>query len=298
MAVCEIGPMFLKAANCEDEVKDKHFIANLLTDSIREIGPQNVVHIITDNGANCKAARLLVEAKFPHIFWTPCVVHTFNLALKNICSPLAHPKYNDVMEVCGWIPKRFKEIKQALQQMVISERWDMYMEDDVEKAGTVKEKLSNELFWLDINYILDFIAPIYEMLRITDTDTPFLHLVYEWWDSMIEKVNIVIFRKEQRQLHDASRFFDVVHGILVDRWTKSSTSLHCLTHSLNPSKQWLQEVPVRVPPHQDFEITKERKICLERYFPNDMEIRQVNVEYANFSMFLGDFGGSDSMNDR
>ncbi|KAK3184883.1 hypothetical protein Dsin_032169 [Dipteronia sinensis] len=280
MATCEIGPMFLKAVNCEGEFKDKHFIANLLTDSIREIGPQNVVQVITDNAANCKAAGLLVEAKFPHIFWTPCVVHTLNLALKNICSPSAHPKYDDVMEVCGWIPKvssdawfiknfimnhsmrlamfndhsrlkllavadtrfastvvmlkRFKEIKQALQQMVISEKWDMYKEDDVEKASTVKEKLLNELFWLDIDYILDFTAPIYEMLRMTDTDTPCLHLVYEWWDSMIEKVKIVIFRQERRQLHDASRFFDVVHGILVDRWTKSSTPLHCLAHSLNP----------------------------------------------------------------
>ncbi|KAK2662963.1 hypothetical protein Ddye_001537 [Dipteronia dyeriana] len=144
--------------------------------------------------------------------------------------------------------KRFKEIKQALQQMVISEIWDMYKEDDVEKARTVKEKLLNDLFLLDIDYILDFTAPINEMLRMTDTDTPCLHLVYEWWDSIIEKVKIVIFRKEQRQLHDASRFFNVVHGILVDRWTKSNTPLHCLAHSLNPmyySKQWLQEVPGR-----------------------------------------------------
>ncbi|KAK2637508.1 hypothetical protein Ddye_032300 [Dipteronia dyeriana] len=215
--------MFLKAVNCEGEVKDKHFIASLLTDSIREIGPQNVVQVIIDNAANCKAAELLVDAKFTHIFWTPCVVHTLNPALKNICSPSTHPKYNDVMEVCGWIPKlltvadtcfaytivmlkRFKEIKQALQQMVISERWDMYKEDDVEKAGTVKEKYY--------------------------------------------------------------------------------------------SKQWLQKVPGRVPPHQDCEISRERKKCLERYFPNDMERRQVNVEYANFSIFLGDFGGSDSMNDK
>ncbi|KAK2662964.1 hypothetical protein Ddye_001538 [Dipteronia dyeriana] len=68
LAVCEIGPMFLKAVNCEGEVKDKHFIASLLIDSIREISPQNVVRVITDNVVNCKAAGLLVEAKFPHIF--------------------------------------------------------------------------------------------------------------------------------------------------------------------------------------------------------------------------------------
>ena len=44
-----------------------------------------------------------MEAKFRHIFWTPCVVHTLNLALKNICAPSTHLRYDDVMEQCGWI---------------------------------------------------------------------------------------------------------------------------------------------------------------------------------------------------
>jgi hypothetical protein len=41
--------------------------------------------VITDNAANCKGAGLIIEQKYDHIFWTPCVVHTLNLALKNIC---------------------------------------------------------------------------------------------------------------------------------------------------------------------------------------------------------------------
>ncbi|TXG56892.1 hypothetical protein EZV62_018205 [Acer yangbiense] len=148
--------------------KDKHFISNLLVDSIREIGPENVVHVITDNGPVCNAAGLLVKSKFPHIFWTPCVVHTLNLALRSIFSPSPHPKFDDIMEECGWIAKvssdvffiknfimshsmrlmmfndhsklkllsvvdtrfasiivmlkRFKQIKQGLEEMVISER--------------------------------------------------------------------------------------------------------------------------------------------------------------------------------
>ena len=46
-----------------------------------------------------------MEAKFRHIFWTPCVVHTLNLALKNICAPSTHPRYDDVIEQCGWISR-------------------------------------------------------------------------------------------------------------------------------------------------------------------------------------------------
>ncbi|KAK0582263.1 hypothetical protein LWI29_023555 [Acer saccharum] len=97
--------MFLKVVNCEEDQKDKHFISNTFVDSIREISPENVVYVITDNAPACKAAGLLVESKFPQIFWTPCVVHTLNLTLRSICSPSPHPKYDDIMEKCGWIAK-------------------------------------------------------------------------------------------------------------------------------------------------------------------------------------------------
>ena len=105
MTVSESGPMFLKVINYEGETKDKHFIADLLINTIQEIGPQKIVQVITDNAAACKVSRHIVEAKFWHIFWTLCVVHTLNLALKNICAPSTHPSYDDVMEQCGWISR-------------------------------------------------------------------------------------------------------------------------------------------------------------------------------------------------
>ena len=252
MAVSESGPMFLKAINYEGETKDKHFIADLLINTIQEIGPQKVVQVITDNAAACKAAGHIVEAKFRHIFWTPCVVHTLNLALKKICAPSTHPRYDDVMEQCGWISrvssdasfiknfimnhamrlsmynnncnlkllsvadtrfaltivmlKRFKTIKRGLEQLVISEEWEMYKEDDVVKAKEVKDKILNEDFWMDVDYILSFTAPMYEMLRLAHTDKPCLHNIYEWWDSMVEKVKEVIYKKEHKSFTENSKY--------------------------------------------------------------------------------------------
>lgn len=46
-----------------------------------------MVQIITDNAANCKGGSLIIEYEYDNIFWTPCIVHTLNLALKNICEP-------------------------------------------------------------------------------------------------------------------------------------------------------------------------------------------------------------------
>ena len=54
------------------------------------------------------------------------------------------------------------------------------------------------------------------------------------WDSMIEKVNATIYRHEGLENDKYSSFWSVVYDILIDRWTKNCTPLHCLAHSLNP----------------------------------------------------------------
>jgi len=64
----------------------REFIAKCIREVIMEVGPLNVVQVVTDNAPVCKATGLIIEAEFPSIYWTPCVVHTLNLALKNICA--------------------------------------------------------------------------------------------------------------------------------------------------------------------------------------------------------------------
>jgi len=54
------------------------------------------------------------------------------------------------------------------------------------------------------------------------------------WDSMIENVRQVIFQHERKTEAEHSSLFEVIRSILIDSWTKSSTSLQCLAHSLNP----------------------------------------------------------------
>ncbi|XP_075499728.1 uncharacterized protein LOC142538252 [Primulina tabacum] len=289
MAVCESGPMFLKAINCEGEYNDKSFISKLLIDAINEVGHQNVVQVVTDNAPVCKAAGLLVEAKYPHIFWIPCVVHTLNLALKDICAPIDSVQNKEVFEECKWIAevsdnalmiknfimnhnmrlsmfndnsnlkmlslaetrfastiimlKRFRQIKKCLESMVISERWDLYKEDDVLKARARRlGLLSRKGLTMEIQ--------------------SFMRLFMIFWCSDF------------------------------------NTPLHCLAHSLNPSDEWLQESPNRLPPHRDIEVSRERKKCIERYYSCSSERRSVNEEFASFSAAIDDFSDNDAMRDR
>ncbi|XLS80088.1 hypothetical protein HN51_064313 [Arachis hypogaea] len=316
MAVTESGPMFLKAVDCSDEIKDKDYVAKQIRDVIREVGLSNVVQIMTDNAPVCKAAGLLIEAEFPSVFWTPCVVHTLNLALKDICAAKNTEKNNFVYQECSWITqiaddvsfiknfivnhhmrlsifnefntlkllnvaptrfastivmlKRFRLLKQGLKEMVISEKWSSYKEDNIGRAEVVTEKILSENWWQKIDYILAFTNPIYDVLRSTDTDAPTLHLVHDMWDSMIKKVKSAIYLYERKDEQESSYY----------------------------SHQWLREDLTRVSPHQDIEITNERVKCLKRYFPNEEERRKVNIEFANFSDGRGVFDDYDSLNDR
>ncbi|XP_073137192.1 uncharacterized protein [Henckelia pumila] len=319
----------------KSEYKDKTLISKLLINAINEVGHQNVVQVVTDNAPVCKAAGLLVEVKYPHIFWTLCVVHRLNLALKNICAPTDSLQNKEAFDECKWIAevasdasmiknfimnhnmrlsmfnensnlkmlsladtrfastiimlKRFREIKKCLENMVISERWDLYKEDDVVKARVIKYKILDDQFWEKIDYILTFTFPIYEMLRKADTYQPCLYLVYEWWDEMIEKMRVAISKGPQR---GDSKFYEVVHNILVERWNKSNTPLHCLAHSLYPKSS------NRLPPHRDIEVSRERKKCIKKYYSNTSERRNVNEEFASFSAAIDDFSDNDSMCDR
>ena len=113
MAVSDGGPVFIKAIDGSGEFKDKHYIARVLKDAIKEIGHEKVVQVITDNANVMKSAGALIEGEYPKIFWTPLVVHTLNLALKNICAAKNTKKNEVTYEECSWITRIADEIGRA-----------------------------------------------------------------------------------------------------------------------------------------------------------------------------------------
>jgi hypothetical protein len=80
------GPVFLKAVDSLGKYKDAQYMGELFIKVIEDVGVDSCVQIITDNAHVCKAAGMFVEAKYPQIFWTPCIVHSLNLALNSIAS--------------------------------------------------------------------------------------------------------------------------------------------------------------------------------------------------------------------
>ena len=64
LVYCNRRVVFHKSVNVSEKIQDANYIESLMDTMVEEIGPQYVVQIITDNGANFKKAGLqLMEKK-------------------------------------------------------------------------------------------------------------------------------------------------------------------------------------------------------------------------------------------
>lgn len=78
------GTTFLSSVECSKDAHTGRFIFDYVDKCIKEVGPQNVIQVVTNNAANnMVAAKLLIE-KRPNMFWTSCAAHTIDLMLEAI----------------------------------------------------------------------------------------------------------------------------------------------------------------------------------------------------------------------
>ena len=80
----QAGIMFLKSVDGSDFVKIGEKLFELLDAIVEEVGEENVVQVVTDNGSNYVLAGKLLEDKRKHIYWTPCASHCIDLMLEDI----------------------------------------------------------------------------------------------------------------------------------------------------------------------------------------------------------------------
>eukprot|EP00253_Pinus_taeda_P035820 PITA_35820 len=160
--------------------------------------------------------------------------------------------------------KRLREVKTALTTMVISESWSFWRKIDQVASKRVKDTVLDDAWWERVDLLIQIMDPIISLLRFVDTNQPILREVYEGWDSMIESVRSLILQSECPKYETSPEALcGTLQNILVSRWDKNCTPLHCLAHSLNPkyySYEWLNGGPSRkFPPHMDgYDLIRDR----------------------------------------
>eukprot|EP00253_Pinus_taeda_P027883 PITA_27883 len=217
------APYFLKAIDCSSETKDATFMFEMLKDAIDEVGPSNVVHVITDAAPVCKATGLMIQSRYRHIFWTPCCVHALNNLLKDIgkiqwITKIISDAREAQMFICNhhaslaiykmYSKKHFLkptetryatyfillecmvEVYVSLQYVVVSSEWNAWTESKSPQAKKIREMLLNEDWWADCRYVVSFTAPIVELFKYVDSDSPSLGEIYDCIDTMVGKVKV------------------------------------------------------------------------------------------------------------
>lgn len=170
---------------------------------VDDVGPQHIVHIVTDNGANYKKACKYIAEDYEHIVWTPCLAHTVNLMLKDIgkrpehegtlstCKRIStwlhnHGQLHAMMrqaiggELVKWNATRFGtnymfleslyRKREAFMQWMTSTEFLHSKWSSTEEGRFAQARLSNVQWWDGLGYLLRTVEPVYKLLRFADQD--------------------------------------------------------------------------------------------------------------------------------
>ncbi len=78
------GEKFLESVDTSGDTKDADFIAQVVGKAIEDVGAEIVVQVCMDSATICKVASRKLEARFPHITFTPCTSHCLDLLLEDM----------------------------------------------------------------------------------------------------------------------------------------------------------------------------------------------------------------------
>ncbi|CAD6213230.1 unnamed protein product [Miscanthus lutarioriparius] len=169
------GTYFLESVDASSEVHDAFMLADLLEAKIEEIGKDKMVQVITDNGANYKAAGRILMERISTLYWSPCAAHCLDLMLEEIGNlkefkkPIARAKPTRFATSFLTLKSLHKHID-ALKALFVSEEW---LGNKLAKTAAGQEVhnivLSME-FWNSVEDCLRASAPLLIVLRVVDGD--------------------------------------------------------------------------------------------------------------------------------
>ncbi|XP_025637044.1 uncharacterized protein [Arachis hypogaea] len=226
------GTIFLKSVDASNVSKTVETLFKLFRDVVLFVGPENVVHIVTDNAANYVVAGRLLEDEFPKLYWSPCAAHCVNLMFQDIgklqevsqtvsqasmitkyiynhCYPLfLMRKFTGGPEILRPAPTRFATNfialqsilaqKDPLRAIVTSKEWTSSAYSKEAKAKKFVDQVLDSKFWSQCTDIVKLTEPLVRVLRIVDSeDRAAMGFLYSAYHKAREEI-VKRFQKRKR----------------------------------------------------------------------------------------------------
>ncbi|KAH7285060.1 hypothetical protein KP509_33G010500 [Ceratopteris richardii] len=313
---CCKGTMFLRAIDASTPGLSitGEYIFGHIRQAVLEIGVQNVVQVITDNGSNCVSMGRMLEQEFPSIVWTPCAAHSIDLLIEDVGKvPWIHDIFSTCQRVVTLFTKRPKllsifrsysdlellrpaktrfaymcivmerllRVRQSLMQTVVSQEWLAWSGHTCSKAESVRITCLSDSFWREVEALVGVMQPLYSMLRIVDMEGSTIGLVYEYMDRVGESLG--------RCTSISSDRLDEIRSIWRDRWGWFHRPIHGMAHILHPL--WRTERQML-----DHELDSAWTSYICRLYPDDIDMRlTLEDQLLLFRNYGGSFGKDTAM---
>lgn len=252
---------FLKSIDATGQIQDHHFLLKEIRAVLLNVGDENVVQIVTDNGSNYKKACSVITHDFPHIAWQPCLAHTINLMLKDIGKWPDHEAIiGSAQRICSWLYNS-NSLHSLMREAIGGElvKWNatrfgtnyMFLESMMKKKDLFMAWLISPQFrnsrhfktqtgryafevmtsldwWNSMGYVINDVEPLYIFLRFADQDkTPNL-------GEMLLEYQNMRHTYSSKFTHDAARFSKIMQVIDTRMKTVLSDTYVPTACALNP----------------------------------------------------------------
>ncbi|XP_076931764.1 uncharacterized protein LOC143597027 [Bidens hawaiensis] len=198
----KLGTVFLSSKECLNEAHTSENIFEYVDKCIEEVGPENVVQVVTDNASNNMGASKLLKVKRPTVFWISCATHTINLMLEAIGGlPRYKKTIDEAKKLTVFIYSHHKTLalmrkytkkrnivrpgvtsfasafltlqslldkKSQLRQMFSSEEWVKCKLANKVKGRAAYATVTSPAFWSGVTTCLKVFAPLVKVLRMVD----------------------------------------------------------------------------------------------------------------------------------
>ncbi|CAH9076716.1 unnamed protein product [Cuscuta europaea] len=317
------GTVFMKAVDASSYKKTGEALFKLFDEWIKEIGPQSVIQVVTDNAKNYGLAKRKIEQRYPHIFTTGCATHCLDLVLEDFSKKMpivrrtvktaqgittyiySHTLIHDLMkeftkgrELVRPAATRFATNfltlqslltrKQALRQMFASPKWYQSEFAKTTEGQSCFESIYRQSFWRSVAYVMKISLPVVKVLRITDGELPAMGFIYEAMERAKLGIKNTLGGKEEKYMP--------LWKIIDKRWNENLHSpLHAAGYYLNP--QFFYPNSRRI--LGDEEVCDGFIKCVEKMLPASIgESVEFSTEISNYTNGRGSFRTKMAMNNR
>ncbi|KAL5147672.1 Trafficking protein particle complex subunit 3 [Glycine soja] len=317
----QAGTMFLKSVDGSDFVKTGEKLFELLDAIVEEVGEENVVQVVTDNGSNYVLAGKLLEEKRKHIYWTPCAAHCIDLMLEDIGKlPLIRKTIRRAINLVGFIYahsstlsllrnftnkrelvrhaitrfatsyltlERLHKEKANIRKMFTSDEWTLNKLSKEPKGKEAAKVVLMPSFWNSVVYTLKVMAPLVKVLRLVDGERkPAMGYIYEAMDKAKETI-MKSFNNNESKYKD-------VFEIIDKRWNcQLHRPLHAAAHFLNP-EFFYDNTDLEF----DFEVTNGLFECIKKLIPQFDVQQKILTELHLYKIGADHFGSDFAMAQR